>query len=1030
VPRRRSASDADQLNILAARVKTAPGVPAIQKEVSAWREARYKGSSETTHSLLNYWFSADHRRPDGRPFRYHQSQREAIETLIYLYEVAGIRRHRDLIQKYAVNTPNLRLLQHDDFARYCIKMATGSGKTKVMSLAIAWHYLNAIVESRDDYARNFLILAPNVIVFERLRVDFGGGRIFRTDPVIPPELAIFWNFECYLRGESERASSEGALYLTNIQQFYERPESQNGDENDAMTGVLGPKPSGFLEQADAFADRILKRGGQTLVINDEAHHTHDEDSEWNRSIRRLHQSISTGLAGQFDFTATPRHSKGALFTWTVYDYPLKQAIIDGIVKRPMKGIAAGIQEQPSDVASTRYRAYLTAGVERWREYRQQLAAVHRKPILFVMMNDTSDAEDVGDYFRTKYPDDFGEDRLLIIHTDKTGEVSKKDLDKARIVARHVDDEVSPVNAIVSVLMLREGWDVQNVTVIVGLRPYTSKASILPEQTVGRGLRLMFRDLSTSYVERVDVIGNKAFIAFVEQLEREEELELDTFTIGKDKVVIVTIFPDPGKIDHDITLPVLSPILARKKTLAEEIEALDVQAMTSPVLPRKHGDAAALNFRYEGYDLLTLEKLIEREYTIPEAQTAQEVISYYAKRITQDVKLPSQFAPLVPKVREFLETKAFGEVVSLESQAMIRAISANVAQYVTVKAFVAALRDVLLEELTPRLENPGRRLSETPPFPYSRSTLEASKTIYNLVTCDNDFERRFAKSLDDAEDVTSFAKLPEQFGFVIEYTDAVNNLRYYEPDFVVVLSDGSHYLVETKGREDLDVSHKDRAAQIWCENATLLTGAAWSYIKVPQAEFAKLQPSEFRDLLVLSQQVQLPTTKARPPSSKELTVQQMLAAGEGPTLEYKSSFRWDLKSRTVNTDLQKVIAKTIAGLMNFNGGTVLIGVADDRTVVGIENDIQSLSSKPNQDGFELALRQALTNYLGPEYGPHIRVAFQKHEGKTVAVVNVEASKKPVFMTDKAQKEFYVRDGNLTRPLDVRATYEYITLHWTH
>ena len=155
-----------------------------------------------------------------------------------------------------------------------------------------------------------------------------------------------------------------------------------------------------------------------------------------------------------------------------------------------------------------------------------------------MMNDTAEADDVGDWLQKKYPAEFGGDRLLIIHTDRSGEVSKKDLDAARTVARDVDDGNSPVNCIVSVVMLREGWDVQSVTVIVGLRPYTAKANILPEQTVGRGLRLMFRDDRNGYVERVDVIGNRQFIEFVEQLEREEDLQLDTFEIGKDKVVIV------------------------------------------------------------------------------------------------------------------------------------------------------------------------------------------------------------------------------------------------------------------------------------------------------------------------------------------------------------------------------------------------------------------------------------------------------------------------------------------------------------
>ena len=125
-----------------------------------------------------------------------------------------------------------------------------------------------------------------------------------------------------------------------------------------------------------------------------------------------------------------------------------------------------------------------------------------------------------DYLQKHYPEFFGEDKLLVIHTDKKGEVSKRDLEVARRIAREVDYETNPVNAIVSVLMLREGWDVQNVTVVVGLRPYSSKANILPEQTVGRGLRLMFRALGTNYIERVDVIGNNAFIKFVEDLEKE------------------------------------------------------------------------------------------------------------------------------------------------------------------------------------------------------------------------------------------------------------------------------------------------------------------------------------------------------------------------------------------------------------------------------------------------------------------------------------------------------------------------------
>jgi type III restriction enzyme len=397
-------------------------------------------------------------------------------------------------------------------------------------------------------------------------------------------------------------------------------------------------------------------------------------------------------------------------------------------------------------------------------------------------------------------------------------------------------------------MLREGWDVQNVTVIVGLRPYTAKANILPEQTIGRGLRRMFGSSSSSYVERVDVIGNPAFLKFVEQLEKDEDITLDTFDL-KDPVVITTIEPDPEKLSRDITVPVLSPILARKKTLAEEIAAIDVAKLTCPKLPKKEGDKAASQFHFEGYDIISLQKLVEREYTIPEPQTAEEVISYYAKRIAQDVKLPSQFAVLVPKVMEFLRDRAFGETVDLTDKTIIRAIATSVAQYLTVKTFATVLRSLVVEELAPVLEHPGRPLSETEAFPFSRPTFDASKTIFNLVAADNDFEREFAQFLQDAPDVSSFAKLPKRFGFTIEYTDSATNLRYYEPDFVAIDREGVHYVIETKGQENIDVAHKDRAATIWAENATLLTGTTWIYFKVPQIEFGHLQARELSDAVL-------------------------------------------------------------------------------------------------------------------------------------------------------------------------------------
>ncbi len=831
-------------------LKTAPCVPALRQLVKEWRDNNYPGVTRTTRTLLNYWFFADHRLMNGQLFSYHEAQREAIETLIYVYEVAKVRTRKDLLEKYAPANSQVRLPAYDEFARYCTKMATGSGKTKVMSLAIVWQYFNAVREDEADYAKTFLIIAPNVIVLERLKSDFEGGRIFRFDPLVPNELKISWEFDCIMRGDAERAQAEGMLFLTNIQQLYDRSErKKNGDdEPDIMTEVLGAKPKDDVNSdLTGFTDMLSKRLGRLLVLNDEAHHTHDEESEWNKVIRRLHTDIP--LAAQLDFSATPRFNKGGLFPWVISDYPIRQAILDNIVKRPVKGIA-DFEEAKSPVASVKYQAYLTAGVERWREYKEQLAPMKKKPVLFIMMNTTEEAEDVGDWLRKTYPSDFGgENRALVIHTDKSGEISKKDLDAARKLAREVDNPDCPTNAIVSVLMLREGWDVQNVTVVVGLRPYTAAANILPEQAIGRGLRLMFR--GQSYAEHVDIIGNKAFLSFVDDLEKLEELQLDTFDVGKDKLKILAIAPQmPEKAAYDLSIPQLSPLLARKKTLTEEIESLDVMSFKfSPYpLPRKPSDKDIQKFQYQAFDIITMEKLFEREYAIKDAQRPDEIVSYYAKLIATNLKLPSQFSALAPKVWDFFEHRAFGTTVNMEDPTIIRAMNHRVAGYVVLDVFGKALKEKIIEQLEPVIAGEERRLSTMEPFAFSRSVLEARKCVFNLVPCDNDFEYEFARFLENARDVIAFAKLPQQFGFSIEYTDNNANLRYYYPDFVVKTETEEMWLVETKGQESLEVAFKDRAARLWCENATVLTGTTWHYVKVPQKEYQKLQPVEFYDML--------------------------------------------------------------------------------------------------------------------------------------------------------------------------------------
>lgn len=856
MPRKTQIANTSQLDMLDVRetLHTAPCVRPIKQEVDQWRAAGYKGVTPTTRRLLAWWFESDHRTPQGTAFRYYAAQREAIETLIYLYEVKGVRRRGDLLMAYA-RGQRIALPAQDDFPRYALKMATGSGKTKVMALAMAWHYFNAAHSEGDAYAKTFLLIAPNIIVLERLLNDFADGHIFKTDPIIPPEFQMLWDFNVYKRGEGERTCSEGALYVTNIQQLYEKigPAAPLNP----IVDLLGSEPPQTLQPVEGFLERI-KRRGAAMVINDEAHHTNDEAKGWNEVIADLHCRLgeqNASLLSQLDFSATPRQSDGSLFSWTIYDYPLKQAILDGVVKRPVKGVSHGITEAHSDLASVRYEAYLVAAVERWQEYREELKPHNKKPILFLMLHDTKSADEVADWLRRKYPAHFDGDKLQVIHTDKSGEVSKGELEKARHAVKTVDADTNPVQCIVSVLMLREGWDVNNVTVVLGLRPFSARAQILPEQAVGRGLRKMFHGIGGGYQERVDIIGNSNFMQVVEDLEKLEGIKLDTFEYGTKKtpLVIPTISVITERIPvYDISIPRLTPRIERKKNEREIIAGLNIDQVQLKVpLSLDLTVKPATTFTYEGRDVISDDVIVTREYTIPQAQTPGEIIAFYAQIIARSLKLPSHFATLAPKIEQFLSEKAFGKHVNLDDPVALHVLNQRreLVLHLTGKVFVTLLRPLLNEDRVPVVDGATRLLSSTPPFPWSGKVADVKKTLFDLTPCGNEFELEFARFLNDASDIATFANLgnlPQKLS--IEYLDSANNLRYYEPDFVARDLEGTHWLLETKGREDLDVSYKDARAERWCEDVSTLTGEMWRYLKIPQKEFSKLHPKMFVELL--------------------------------------------------------------------------------------------------------------------------------------------------------------------------------------
>ena len=166
-----------------------PLVAQLRKKVKAWRDKGYAGATDTSRSLLNWWFNTPHLLPkaDGVlvEFQYYFAQREAIETIIYLFDVVKLTDKYDLIRFDSSGAISTGMFD-ETWRRFVVKMATGSGKTKVLSLALAWSFYHKLYEPTSELARNFLIIAPNIIVLDRIHKDFQGLRIFlKDDPILP-----------------------------------------------------------------------------------------------------------------------------------------------------------------------------------------------------------------------------------------------------------------------------------------------------------------------------------------------------------------------------------------------------------------------------------------------------------------------------------------------------------------------------------------------------------------------------------------------------------------------------------------------------------------------------------------------------------------------------------------------------------------------------------------------------------------------------------------------------------------------------
>ena len=155
---------------------------------------------------------------------------------------------------------------------------------------------------------------------------------------------------------------------------------------------------------------------------------------------------------------------------------------------------------------------------------------------------------------------------------------------------------------------------------------------------------------------------------------------------------------------------------------------------------------------------------------------------------------------------------------------------------------------------------------------------------------------------------------------------------------------------------------------------------------------------------------------------------IIRQGEGPLLEFKSSLRWDMQEERVNRTLEGVVVKTLAGFFNSHvGGTLLIGVADNGEVIGLEKDYQTLK-KPGQDGFEQTLMTVISTQLGTDLCSFVHILFHVIDNKDVCRVIITPSKRPVFLNQGNLQKFFVRTGGGTRDMNIQEALEYAAGRW--
>lgn len=813
----------------------------IRPRVKEWRDNGYPNVSSITKKLLEHWNRFDREEFEQMGRRYFWCQIEAIETIIWLTEAPDA-------MKVGIN---IKDKSDSEWTRICSKLATGTGKTVIMAMIIAWQALNKITSPKDTrFSKNILVVAPGITVKDRLKVLIPSeeGNFYDEFNIIPPTLK-----EYIYRAK---------VLVTNWHLFNPR---QKDSLPKVMQKLMGD------ESDSAFAKRVLSEfpgDSPIIVINDEAHHCHRHAAEIGKSkedkdIEKKENEEATiwiggldkinkarGIISAYDLSATPFIPKGRtsntgfeLFSWIISDFGLHDAIESGLVKTPTAPIrdSSYSSVQTKEDRSKFFHIYYEEGIKenlnQKCEENVDLPDLVRNafkilsadwlstknewikgvpPSMIVICNNTYTSKRIEySIFNNNLGVQEIAERDRIIRIDSTVEDMKDESlrDKFNTVGKRGKPGEN-IHCVIGVNMLSEGWDANNVKQILGLRAFTSQ--LLCEQVVGRGLRRMSYDIDEETgllrPEYVTVFGIPFSFLPIEGKTKEKTTDEPPKTLiqvqkNKDKFRI--LFPNILRIQKEVEYFVnIDWKKVEKITLSPTKEPVWVQV--APVLERP--DLSQLQ------KMESIKEQLGKDYRLKQSIfTITTSIKSGLDNTWNNIDDGSKFQQIFKIVSEFIDKK-----IEIDADKKNYEVYKNILISLYTSRIASVIRhgiNLSQDSKSYPIPDPVSKFKTTAvmtPWFTSRNTYTSPEMkchISHLVE-DSKWEN-IGKYLDhEIDDIESWVK-NDHLGFTIPYIHK-GLLKPYFPDFILNYKDNKHLMLEIKGKEREEDQSKWESAELWCD----------------------------------------------------------------------------------------------------------------------------------------------------------------------------------------------------------------------